>query len=63
MPIAAILALLQAVPSIFAAAQSIRATLSTNDQATLDAALAAAQAAAMTDIAKAETDLTDAAKS
>ncbi len=57
MEVELVLAALQAVPTIFAAASSIRATLSTTDQATLDAALATAQAAAQVDIAKAVTDL------
>lgn len=57
MTLTAILALLQAVPQIFAAAQAIKADLSTTDLATLNAAIAAAQASALADIAKAEADL------
>lgn len=62
MPVAAILALLQAVPGIFAAAASVRADLSITDQATLDAAVNNAMSAALTAVAQADTDLAAAAQ-
>lgn len=61
METAAILALLQAVPSIFALATQAKATMSLTDQAAVDAALDVAKAAALGHIAKAVGDLTDAA--
>lgn len=57
MTLEAILTLLQAVPSIFALAAQIKGDLSTTDLATLEAAIAAAQAAATADVAQAEADL------
>ncbi len=63
MPIATIFALLQAVPGIFATAQAVRADLSQNDQAALDAAIATAKAGALAAVSQAEADLQAAAKS
>lgn len=54
---AAILALLQAVPAIFSAFQQMQANNQIKDQATLDAALAAQQAAAQAEVAKLLADL------
>lgn len=62
MDLTAILALLQAVPSIFQAAASVRADLSIADQATLDLAIATAKGAALAAVAQADTDLDAAAK-
>lgn len=62
MELATILGLLQAIPGILSAAQTIRADLSETDQAKLDAAIATARATALADIAKAESDLAAAAK-
>lgn len=62
MPIAAILALLQAVPGIFSTAQAIRADLSENDQAALDQAIATAKAGALVAVSQAESDLHAAAQ-
>lgn len=49
------------VPNILSFATSIRATLSTTDQATLDAMIAAHKAAALGSVAQADTDLAAAA--
>lgn len=57
MSLTLILALLNAVPQLFAAAQQIKADLSQTDLATLNAAIATAQNAAIADVAKAEADL------
>lgn len=54
---AAILALLQAVPAIFATFQAMQQNGQIQDQATLDAALAAQQAAAQANFAKLAADL------
>lgn len=54
---AAILALLQAVPAIMQTFATLQANGQIKDQATLDAALKAQQAAAETDIAKLLSDL------
>lgn len=61
MPLTAILALLNAVPSIFATAQALRADLSISDQATLDAAIETAKAGALAAVAQADADLDAAA--
>jgi hypothetical protein len=61
-PVTIALGLIQGLPSLFAAIQSIRSTLGTNDQAALDLALSTAMSQAGVDIAKAETDLQTAAK-
>jgi hypothetical protein len=63
MPIALILQLVQMIPGILQTAQGIASTLSTNDLATLQAALVEARTAALADEAQAVIDLTDAAKS
>jgi hypothetical protein len=57
MELATLLTLLQAVPGIFAAAQSIRADLTITDQATLDKALADAKSGALAAVAQADADL------
>lgn len=62
MELSTILALLQAVPGIFASAEAIKADLSETDLATLNATIASARASALTDEAKAVSDLNDAAK-
>lgn len=49
--------LINALPAMFSAIQTIKATLSTDDQTVLDAALAQAMKTALPDIAKAEADL------
>jgi len=51
------LGLIQSLPGIIAAIQSIRGTLGATDQATVDAALAEAMASAGVDVAKAVSDL------
>lgn len=61
--VTAILALLQAFPSVFAAAAEIRATASLTDQEAIDAALDAAKLAAQGHISQAITDLNSAAQS
>lgn len=63
MDLATILAGLQLLPGIFAAAEAIKADLSETDLATLEAAMATAKAAALADVATAQTDLAAAAKS
>lgn len=52
MNLALILSLLEQVPALIAAAQQIRDSLSQTDQAKLDAAIAAAQAAANADVTR-----------
>jgi hypothetical protein len=54
---AAVLALLQAVPSIFALFQQMQANGQIKDQATLDAALAAQKSAAEANFSQLEKDL------
>lgn len=54
---AAILALLQAVPGIFSTLQSMIANGQIKEQATLDAAIKAQQAAALTDFTQLQADL------
>ena len=54
---AAILALLQAIPGIFDTVQTMIANGQIKDQAMLDAALKAQQAAATSDFAKLQADL------
>lgn len=62
MEVALILQLVQAIPSIIQTAQSISGTLSTNDLATLQAALVEARTAALADEAQAVIDLKAAAE-
>lgn len=57
-----VLALLGAVPQALAAAEAIKADLSTTDQATLNTAIASAQASTLAAVAQAEADLAAAAK-
>lgn len=50
------------VPNILSYATAIRATLSTQDQATLDGLIATHRAAALASVAQADTDLARAAE-
>lgn len=59
---AAILALIQAIPSLYAAIAQFKATASADSVATINVALAAAEADAQTTIAGVEADLDAAAK-
>lgn len=56
------LAVLNAAPQAMSLLQSARADLSANDQATVDAAIAAAKEAALADVAAADGALDAAAK-
>ncbi|MEI9964353.1 MAG: hypothetical protein WDM92_06275 [Caulobacteraceae bacterium] len=57
-----ITALAQALPAALQLASEFKATASAEDQATIDAAIAAYQATAMAHLAQAEADLASAAK-
>lgn len=59
---AAILALIQAIPSVYAAIAQFKATASADSVAAVNAALAAAEADAQTTIMQAEVDLDAASK-
>lgn len=61
-PVTIALGLIQGLPAMLSAINALRATLSANDQATIDAALAVAMSQAGIDIAKAESDLQAASK-
>jgi hypothetical protein len=52
----------QALPQLLTLAESVKSTLSTEDQATIDAAIAQLRAAASADVDKATADLDAAAK-
>lgn len=52
----------QTLPQLLTLAESVKATLSSDDQATIDAAIAQLRAAASADVTKATTDLDAAAK-
>lgn len=57
-----ILAFAQLAPQLIALANQAKATMSSDDQATIDAAIAQFQAAALSDLQSAVTDLDAAAK-